>query len=75
MAKSPKNKKKKHSRSTSPQMNAPMQRTPSGPAQRTTRVVANAVTTGVQQIILSQTQDKSHNVGTYKSFSTGIVER
>jgi len=24
---------------------------------------------------LSQTQDKSHNVGTYRSFSTGIVER
>jgi len=24
---------------------------------------------------LSQTQDKSHNVGTYRSFSTGMVER
>jgi len=24
---------------------------------------------------LSQTQDKSHNVETYRSFSTGIVER
>jgi len=26
-------------------------------------------------VVLSQTQDKSHNVETYRSFSTGIVER
>jgi len=53
MAKSPKNKKKQRSRSTLPQMNAPMQRTPSGAVHHATRAVANAVNAGVRQIISS----------------------
>jgi len=52
MAKSLKNKKKQHSRSTSPQVNAPMQRTPSGPTQCTSRVV-EAISTGVWQLVSS----------------------
>jgi len=53
MAKYPKNKKKKRSRSTSPQVNAPTQRTPSGPVQRATRVVADTITAGVQKMLNS----------------------
>jgi len=52
MVKSPKNKKKQHSRSTSLQVNAPTQCTPSGPTQRTTRVVADAIT-GMRQMLSS----------------------
>ena len=52
MAKSSKNKKKQCSRSTSPQVNAPMQRTPSGPKQRPSRVT-EAVSTGVRQLVSS----------------------
>ena len=36
-----------------PQMNAPMQRTPSGPTQLTARVVADTISTGVRQILNS----------------------
>jgi len=46
-----KNKKKLHSRSTSPQVNAPMQRTPSGPNQRS--IVAEAINAGVRQLVSS----------------------
>jgi len=52
MAKSSRNKKKQHSRSTSLQVNAPMQRTPSGPTQRASRVV-EAISTGVWQLASS----------------------
>jgi len=46
-------KKRSHSRSTSPHTNAPMQRTPAGIMQRTTKVVTNAATTAARQLMSS----------------------
>jgi len=49
-----KNKKKQRSRSTSPQVNAPTQRTPNGPNWRTRVAEAiNAGVTGVRQLVSS----------------------
>jgi len=55
MAKTPKNKKKQRSRSTSPQLNAPMQRTPNAPTQRTPRVVSDAIA-GMQWVLSSSSK-------------------
>jgi len=46
-----KNKKKQRSRSTSPQVNAPTQRTPNGPNRHTR--VAEAINAGVRQLMSS----------------------
>jgi len=48
-----KNKRKSHSRSTSPHANAPTQRTPAGLMQRATKVVANAVAAASLQLMNS----------------------
>jgi len=62
MTKSPKNKKKQRSRSTSPQVNVPTQRTPIGLMQRTTRVV-EAIATGVRQLMGSGSKATSGRRG------------
>jgi len=54
-------KRRSRSRSTSPHTNAPMQRTPAGIVQRTTKVVANAATTAARQLMSSGTKAMRRN--------------
>jgi len=54
-------KRRLHSRSTSPHTNAPMQHTPAGIMQRTTKVVANAATTAARQLMSSGSKAMQRN--------------
>jgi len=73
------NKKKQRSRSTSPQVNAPTQRTPSGPNQHAR--VAEAINAGVRQLVISalkaltgrQNQSQSSNAMVQQGNASAMV--